>query len=118
MSDNIIYHVCRADEWQAAKVKGRYQGSSQDQSDGFIHFSAKQHVRESTAKHRAGQNDLILLSVDASTLGEALKWEPSRGGILFPHLYGDLPIPAVFSAEPISLGRDGVHQFPAGFDET
>lgn len=118
MSDNSIYHVCRADEWQAAKVKGCYQGSSQDQRDGFIHFSAKEHVRDSTAKHRAGQDDLILLSVDANKLGEALKWEPSRGGILFPHLYSDLALSAVFSAELVSLGADGVHQFPSGFDGT
>ena len=70
---------------------GRYEGSSQDRTDGFIHFSSAEQVRESAAKHRAGQTDLLLLSVDSAQLGDPLKWEASRGGAMFPHLYGPLP---------------------------
>jgi uncharacterized protein (DUF952 family) len=83
-----IYHICRAEEWRAAQASGSYPGSSQDAADGFIHFSAAAQVKESAAKHRAGQTGLVLLAVDPDKLGPALKWEPSRGGLLFPHLYG------------------------------
>ncbi len=115
MNDKVIYHMCRADEWQAAQTSGSYPGSSQDQADGFIHFSTKQQVWTSAAKHRHGQPDILLLAVDASTLGDALKWEPSRGGALFPHLYGPLPVEAVTDVTPLPLGDDGVHVFPDGF---
>ena len=112
MSENHIYHMCRADEWADARVSGRYQGSSQDREDGFIHFSTAGQVRESAAKHRAGQDNLVLLCVDAEALGPALKWEPSRGGQLFPHLYGDLPADAVVRADSLHLDADGRHVFP------
>jgi len=107
-----LYHMCRAEEWQAAQATGLYPGSSQDREDGFIHFSTALQVKESAAKHRAGQHGLLLLSVDAAALGVALKWEPSRGGQLFPHLYGPLPVSAVTRAEPLPLGADGLHIFP------
>lgn len=107
-----IYHMCRADEWRAAQETGSYGGSSQDKADGFIHFSTAAQVRVSAAKHRAGQDNLVLLGVDADTLGGALKWEPSRGGQLFPHLYGALPIAAVTWADPLTLDADGLHVFP------
>lgn len=107
-----IYHMCRRDEWAAAEAAGSYAGSSQDVADGFIHFSTALQVRESAAKHRAGQAGLMLLSVDPAVLGAALKWEPSRGGQLFPHLYGALPVAAVLRADPLGLDADGVHQFP------
>lgn len=110
--NKLIYHMCRADEWAAAQGDGFYPGSSQDQADGFIHFSTALQVRESAAKHRAGQDGLILLAVQTEPLGNALKWEESRGGALFPHLYGPLPISVVASADPLPLGDDGVHQFP------
>jgi len=112
MSEPPIYHMCRADEWAAAKASGSYPGSSQDAADGFIHFSTAAQVRESAAKHRAGQDDLMLLTVDPAKLGDALKWEPSRGGQLFPHLYGALPTDAVLRADPLALGADGLHRFP------
>ena len=112
---SIIYHVCRRDEWLAAVARGAYAGSSQDQADGFIHFSDLAQVRASTAKHRAGQDDLTLLVVDASRLGDALKWETSRGGMLFPHLYAELPVDAVVETVDITLGADGVHVFPDGY---
>lgn len=95
-----------------AAVTGGYTGSSQDAADGFIHFSAAGQLRESVAKHRAGQDGLVLLAVDAEALGEALKWEESRGGQLFPHLYGTLPSGAVVRAEALPLGPDGSHVFP------
>ena len=104
--------MCRAEEWQAALARGRYDGSSQDQADGFIHFSTAAQIVESAAKHRAGQTGLVLLTVDADKLGAALKWEPSRGGALFPHLYGPLPPAAVLSADDLPLGPDGRHRFP------
>jgi len=108
-----IYHMCRKDEWEAAQTTGYYSGSSQDQADGFIHFSNKDQIVESAAKHRAGQDGLLLIAVDAEALGDALKWEESRGGQLFPHLYGDLPVGAVSKAEDLPLGPDGKHIFPA-----
>jgi len=114
MSQNRIYHVCRADEWAAAKAKGAYGGSSQDQADGFIHFSGPAQAVESVAKHRAAQAGLVILEVDADTLGSALKWESSRGGQLFPHLYGALPVSAVVRFAPLPLGADGRHVFPWG----
>ena len=80
----IIYHMCKAEEWQAAEAAGVYGGSSQDIADGFIHFSTAEHIVASAAKHRAGQDGLILLSVDPDPLGDAVKWEEARGGILFP----------------------------------
>jgi uncharacterized protein (DUF952 family) len=112
MTGKRIFHMCREDEWRAALAIGVYSGSSQDQADGFIHFSTAEQVVESAAKHRAGQDGLVLLCVDADALGEALKWEESRGGALFPHLYGDLPVTAVLSAFPLPLGPDGKHVFP------
>ncbi len=110
--DAAIYHICRADEWRAAQSEGRYGGSSQDAADGFIHFSGAGQVVKSAAKHRAGQDDLVLLRVDPDRLGPALKWEASRGGKLFPHLYGDLPLTAVIAAYDLSLGAGGRHRFP------
>ena len=107
-----IYHMCRRGEWEAAEARGSYRGSSQDQADGFIHFSTAAQVRESARKHRAGQSDLVLLTVDAGRLGPALRWEPSRGGALFPHLYGPLPLAVVTRTDPLPLGADGTHVFP------
>ncbi|MGQ9366640.1 DUF952 domain-containing protein [Azospirillum sp. ST 5-10] len=112
MTDAIIYHMCRAEEWERAAASGSYPGSSQDAADGFIHFSTAAQVVESAAKHRAGQTGLVLLAVEAARLGPALKWEPSRGGQLFPHLYGPLPAAAVRRVDPLPLGPDGRHVFP------
>jgi len=108
----LIYHICRREEWAAARAAGRYDGSSQDRADGFIHFSAADQVVASAARHRAGQDGLVLLAVEAAALGDALKWEPSRGGALFPHLYGPLPLAAVRRVDDLPLGADGRHVFP------
>lgn len=108
----LIYHLCREEEWMTAEPSGSYPGSSQDAADGFIHFSTGSQVVGSAAKHRAGQAGLVLLSVRTDRLGPALKWEASRGGELFPHLYGPLPVAAVVAVEPLPLGPGGAHVFP------
>ena len=107
-----IFHMCRKDEWEEARSAGAYAGSSQDRQDGFIHFSTAEQLPGSARKHRAGQPNIVLLAVDPAPLGEALKWEPSRGGALFPHLYGPLPVSAVRWAKDLSLGTDGIHILP------
>jgi uncharacterized protein (DUF952 family) len=111
---DLIYHICKAAEWDRAGAAGCYGGSSQDEADGFIHFSTAAQVAASAAKHRAGQDGLMLIEVDAMRLGPALKWETSRGGQAFPHLYGPLPLAAVTRVHPLPLGRDGRHVFPWG----
>lgn len=116
MTKTIIYHMCREDEWRAAEADGLYHGSSQDRSDGFLHFSTAEQIVDSAAKHRAGQQGLLLIAVEVERLGDALKWEESRGGVLFPHLHGTLPADAVVSAVPLNLGPDGKHIFPADLD--
>lgn len=106
--------MCKRAEWEAARVGGVYGGSSQDAADGFIHFSTAAQIVESAAKHRTGQSDLVLIEVDADSLGDALRWERSRGGQLFPHLFGKLPVDAVRRVAPLPLGPDGRHVFPWG----
>ena len=108
----MIYHMCRADEWAAAVKTGTYRGSSQDMADGFIHFSTTVQIVESARKHRAGQDGLLLVAVEADRLGDRVKWEPSRGGDLFPHLYGPLDPAESASVRPLPLGADGLHLFP------
>ena len=109
---STLYKILPAPLWREAESGGRFAGSAVDLRDGFIHFSTAAQVAETAAKHFAGQSDLLLLSVDAGALGAALKWEPSRGGALFPHLYGELDLKAVRKVEPLPLGPDGRHVFP------
>ena len=87
-------------------------GAEVDARDGFIHFSTGAQVRDTAAKHFTGGTDLVVIAVDATVLGDALKWEVSRGGALFPHLYAALPLNAVLWAKPLPLGGDGRHVFP------
>jgi uncharacterized protein (DUF952 family) len=96
-----IYKICTTAEWQAAERDGLYRGSQLDQRDGFIHFSTAAQAAETAAKHFAGQTGLMLIAVDGDALGSALKWEPSRGGALFPHLYAALPLAAVRWTRPL-----------------
>ncbi|WP_259781213.1 DUF952 domain-containing protein [Aestuariispira ectoiniformans] len=112
-----IYHLARKAAWAEAEKSGVYTGTPEDRADGFIHFSTATQVEESAAKHRAGETDLLLVSVDEDRLGDGLKWEPSRGGQLFPHLYGDMPLTAAIEIVPLPLGDDGLHQFPALTEE-
>lgn len=107
-----IYKICAAAEWRAAERAGVYRGSAVDRRDGFIHFSTAEQVAETAAKHFAGQRDLVLVSVDAGSLGDPLKWEPSRGGALFPHLYGEMPVSAALRIEPLPPDPNGRHVFP------
>lgn len=109
----MIYHVCKKAEWEAAVAAGRYAGSSQDQADGFIHFSGPDQVEASVAKHRVGQDGLVLIACDEAKMEHGLKWEVSRGGALFPHHYGDLPLDSVVRVSDLPLGADGKHMFPA-----
>jgi uncharacterized protein (DUF952 family) len=107
-----IYKICDTASWQAAERDGLYRGAPVDQHDGFIHFSTAAQLRETAARHFSGVSDLTLVALDAQALGAALKWEPSRGGDLFPHLYGALPLAAVRWAKPLPCGPDGRHVFP------
>ena len=107
-----IYHICGREEWQAAQAAGRYSGSSQDAADGFIHFSTAAQVEASAARHRAGQSGLVLLAVDPEALGAALKWEPSRRGERFPHLYGQLPLAALRGISDLPLRPASRHVCP------
>jgi uncharacterized protein (DUF952 family) len=102
-----IYKICERAAWQEAERLGLYCGSAIDHRDGFIHFSSAAQLRETAARHFAGQSDLTLVAVDGGTLGAALKWEASRGGALFPHLYGTLPIAQVRWARPLPDEIDG-----------
>ena len=107
-----IYKILPASLWTEAQRAGVFRGAAIDLTDGYIHFSTAEQAVETAAKHFAGQTDLMLLHVDAGALGDALKWEPSRGGALFPHLYAELDLQHVSRAEPLPLGSDGRHVFP------
>jgi uncharacterized protein (DUF952 family) len=98
--------------WREAERTGVFRGSEVDRRDGFIHFSTAAQVAETAAKHFAGQVDLLLVRVDAAKLSDGLRWEPSRGGALFPHLYGDLDPRSVTRVDPLPLRSDGRHVFP------
>jgi uncharacterized protein (DUF952 family) len=102
-----IYKICERTAWREAERAGLYRGSAVDLRDGFIHFSTAEQVAETAAKHFAGQTDLMLVAVDDETLGPKLKWETSRGGALFPHLYAALPLSAVRWAHPLPDERAG-----------
>lgn len=111
----LIYKICPRGLWQAAEAAGVFTGAPVDQADGFIHFSTASQAAETAARHFAGQADLLLVAVEAAALGDALRYEPSRGGDLFPHLYGPLPLAAVRAVDPLPLGAEGRHVFPAAF---
>lgn len=108
----LVYKICPRDLWRDAEALGRFTGAPVDHADGFIHFSTAGQVVETAARHFAGQDDLLLVAVEGDDLGPALRFEPSRGGALFPHLYGDLPLSAVRSVTPLPLGPEGRHVFP------
>jgi uncharacterized protein (DUF952 family) len=110
----VIYKLCPEALWRAAETAGRFDGAPVDRADGFIHFSTAEQVRETAARYFAGEDGLLLIAVDADGLGDALRWEPSRGGALFPHLYGPLALSAVRGVETLPLKPGGGHVFPAG----
>jgi len=108
----IIYKISDVALWNEAERAGIFTGAPVDVADGFIHFSTATQAAETAARHFAGRRDLVLVAVDADALGAALRHEPSRGGALFPHLYGTLALSAVRWVKPLPLGTDGRHIFP------
>ncbi len=107
-----VYKICSRAEWDEAMAQGRFEGAPVDLEDGYIHFSTSAQVAETARRHFAGRDDLVLVQVDADALGDALAWEPSRGGDLFPHLYGHLDVAAAARVVALPLGSDGAHVFP------
>lgn len=116
MAELFAYKVLTREQWEAFRAADEFAGAPVDLADGYIHLSAKAQTAETVAKHFGGQDDLILAMVDLAALGDKVKWEPSRGGQLFPHLYGVLPMSAVVTKAVLRLRSDGKHSFPAGFE--
>jgi uncharacterized protein (DUF952 family) len=109
----VLYKIISRQEWETAQANGLYEGSEVDRRDGFIHLSASHQVRATAQKHFSTKTDLLLVMVAEEALGPNLKWEVSRGGDLFPHIYGALPLSAVTEVVPLPL-MNGVHKFPEG----
>ncbi|AVX05440.1 DUF952 domain-containing protein [Maritalea myrionectae] len=108
----IIYKVCPNADYQAAKAEGHYYGMPIDRDDGYMHFSTAAQLRETLEKHFSGQAELVLLYVDAERVENHLKWEPSRGGDLFPHLYSDLNMAHVIKAHDLETDENGQFILP------
>ena len=108
-----VFKILREPEWEALRSDGKTRGAEIDLSDGFIHFSTAPQLAETLALHFAGEDGLLILAVRVETLGEALKWEPSRGGDLFPHLYREMSLKDVLWAQTCTLGPEG-HVLPEG----
>lgn len=104
---NLIYKIASGALWREAQRIGEFRGAPIDIADGYIHFSTAEQAVETAAKHFRGQSDLVIAAIATTTLGSALKWEPSRGGALFPHLYAPLPMSAVRWVRPLTLDADG-----------
>lgn len=109
---STVYKICPESLWREAEAAGRFDGAEIDKAHGFIHFSTGSQVGETAEKHFAGQHGLLLIAVDAEKLGPALKYEVSRGGALFPHLYAPLELAAVRWVKPMPLSPDGRHILP------
>jgi uncharacterized protein (DUF952 family) len=107
-----IYKICPASAWREAERQGVYRGSADDARDGFIHFSLPAQLAGTAKKHFFGQTGLFLIEVDADALGKALRWERSRNGELFPHLYGELDLGAVTGVLSMRARSDGYHDLP------
>jgi uncharacterized protein (DUF952 family) len=107
-----IYKIVPASLWREAEREGVFRGAAADLADGYIHFSTAAQVEDTAAKHLAGQSNLLLVRVESERLGDKLKWEPSRGGALFPHLYGAMLFADIAEVAPLPLGSDGRHRFP------
>jgi len=108
----VIYKICTRGLWEEAEKLGIFRGAPLDTADGFIHFSTKEQVADTANKHFAGLANLVLVAVEAESLGPALKWEISRKGKLFPHLYGVLPVNQTRWVRELPLGFGGTHDFP------
>ena len=114
---NVVYKVLTPAQWTEAESQGEFLGADIDQTDGYIHFSSASQVRETVAKHFDGEMCLVLVGVDAERLGDDLRWESSRGGNLFPHLYDKLSLDCVVSVDDLPIGKNGQHIFPDEFDK-
>jgi uncharacterized protein (DUF952 family) len=110
----LIYKICHAAEWAQAERDGLYAGSAKDREDRFIHFSNAEQVRGTLQRYYADANDLVLVAVTTEPMGDALKFEPSRDGALFPHLYGTLPMTFVRWVKPVHRAADGSFVLPNG----
>jgi len=108
----LIYKILSEAEWNQAKHQGQFDGSGVDLHDGYIHFSTATQVQQTAAKHFSARHGLVLLAVDTERLGSGIRWEPSRGGALFPHLYESMSLSAVAWVKPLPIGTDGLHVFP------
>lgn len=108
-----LYKICPGSLWREAEQAGVFRGSTDDLRDGFIHLSTAAQLAETAAKHFTGQDNLLLIGVDEDALGDALRWEPSRGGALFPHVYAALPLAAVRFVAELPIGDDGRHVLPS-----
>ena len=109
----VLYKIMSKQEWKTAQARGIYEGSEVDRKDGFIHLSAARQVRATAEKHFANRPDLVLVSILEKNLDSSLKWEVSRGGNLFPHVYGALQLNAISEVVPLPL-VNGAYQFPEG----
>ena len=107
-----LYKILSGTEWQQVHSDQALAGFGIDLTDGFIHLSSAGQVKETVQRYFSGRDDLMLVSIDGSFLGESLRWEESRGGAACPHVYGVIPMEAILKAEPLPLGSDGEHQFP------
>ena len=112
MHGRLILKIVSREEWGNATKTGLFRGAEIDLKDGYIHFSTRDQVAETAAKHFSGRDDLLLVAVGEEKLGDSLRWEESRGGQLFPHLYCDLKVDLVDHVWELSLGEDGSHRFP------
>jgi uncharacterized protein (DUF952 family) len=110
--DTVVYKIMNEAQWADFKMSGLFAGASIDLTDGYIHLSTESQMRETAARHFSGQGDLVLIAVAASGFGGSLKYESSRGGGMFPHLYGQLKLKDTLWAKPLPLGADGLHVFP------
>lgn len=110
--DALIYKIVPEKLWQEARKSGRFEGSGIDLTDGYIHFSTAAQAKRTAELHFTGQTGLLLVGVETAKLGDALVYEPSRGGDLFPHFYGVLELDAVAWEKPLPVGGDGRHIFP------
>ncbi|MBL8848018.1 MAG: DUF952 domain-containing protein [Hyphomicrobium zavarzinii] len=108
----MIFKIVGQEAWAQACREGVYRGSPDDMRDGFIHFSAPEQLQGTAVKHFRGVADLLLVAFDEKALGAALVWEPSRGGALFPHLYGELATALALWQRPLPLNGEGVPQIP------
>jgi uncharacterized protein (DUF952 family) len=112
MAEAVAYKVLRGGELAALEASGRFDGAPVDLADGYIHLSTAAQLGETIAKHFAGQTDIQIAAIDLAALGGAVKWEPSRGGQLFPHVYGPITLDVVIAYSPLAQEPDGSIRLP------